>query len=220
MDNKLILTFVASLLVFSSAVSAVDSEMITPDRPDTDKYINNISEAERVGFFEQAFSSLAFTNLESNYQGGEDVYIVLRNTANQDYRTADSTKVVTLYKCADSTCDTPAPISQPTDDSCEVQEWWPEYDDCIAQERTTLGLNVALEEGDTVEYRTNMEIPTGHAQYVMVGTVWKDGETVTEVSKKRFVVGDPDLEKPSTLKQIRVFFEQVIASIQGWFVSG
>lgn len=199
--------------MITGMTAGVSQDMLSPERADGGDAIQSTTQLEKLGFFELAQQSLSLVNVQDRYSGGESETIQVRAVADKDYDTQYSQKVVTMYKCADSTCKTPPPIDNPQEDSCDQEEWYPEYDDCIAHNSKTVDYNIEVDKGQTVAWNTQVDIPNDKAQYILVGYVWKDG-IATDVSKHKFVVGDdyqPD--QPDVLKRIQLFIQEIISQV-------
>lgn len=213
--TKLFTVLIATLMV-TGMTAGISQDMLSPDRDGSGDANFDQSQAEPLGFWDMVGESLSFVNVQDKYEGGESTTIEVRAVADKDFNTNNGQQTVTLYKCADKTCETPPPIDKPQEDSCEEQEWWPEYDDCVDQDIEVMDHSVEVNKGQTVAWNTQLDVPDEEAQYIVVGYVWKDG-IATDVSKEKFVVGDSEPKSPSIIKQIRVFLEQLVVDIQKVF---
>jgi len=134
---------------------------------------------------------LDFTGVQNTYNPGETVDLQITAETIKQYDTADATKVVTLFKCADSGCDDPAPVNNPGDDSCSEEEYWPNYDDCISKNTGTVGFSVIQDTSTSWTWDVEFNAPSDAATYILQGYIYSDADgwtRVTDVSEQKFVV--------------------------------
>lgn len=159
------------------------------DQSDTNRYSIQQSEGEQTGVLDRLGGLLAFSGVQDTYQPGEQVSVEITADAKTSYDTDNAVKVVEIYKCADSSCDTSPPIDSSSEDQCSSEEWAPDYDDCIAKNSDSIDFSFNVDSGEGWNWDTSFSGLSDESEYVLVGYVWtSDQGIVTDVSKEQFQV--------------------------------
>jgi hypothetical protein len=145
-------------------------------------------ELSKVGFLSSLSDTLfSFSEVQPSYEQGDLVDIRVKAEATETFDTDGAEKIVNLYHCKDTGCDDPPPIDSSSEDQCDVEEWYPDYDDCTDHFSETTSFSTTVEEGETWEWGVEFDAPSETGQYILVGYIYKDG-FVTDVSKEKFIV--------------------------------
>lgn len=159
------------------------------DQTDTSKYGIEQSEGEQAGILDSLGGLLAFSGVQDTYQPSEEISVEITADAKTSYSTDNAVKVVEIYKCADSSCETPPPIDSSSEDQCSSEEWAPDYDDCIAKNADSIDFSFTVDSGEGWNWETTFSGLADESEYILVGYVWtSDQGIVTDVSKQQFTV--------------------------------
>lgn len=194
---KKIFLFLTLLMFVIGSASAVDpSSNPKVGQESGNEYNFNQGNLTETSFFDRFTGSLlSITGLQSSYEPGETINFEVEATFEETIMTEGMVKHAAIYKCADSGCDDPPPIDSSSEDKCSEEEWWPDYDDCIALDDDEYTYDFEMPEGDTWSYPVEFSAPSDDATYIAVGYIWKDG-IVTDVSREKFTVESQDTSEP------------------------
>jgi hypothetical protein len=194
MKTKIISTALALVMIAGFGAA-------TQDNPRVGQNYNGELQIQQGNLTQPSFFStitdslLSITGAQSSYEPGETIDIKVEATFEETIMTEGMIKHASIYKCADSGCDDPPPIDSSSEDQCSDEEWWPDYDDCIAVDDDEYNYDFEMPEGDSWSYPVEFTAPQDDATYVIVGYIWKDG-IVTDVSREKFTVESQDTSEP------------------------
>lgn len=180
------------MLFIVSSGTAV-GENLPVDQKDTNNLDIDQGELKEKGLLDRFTNLLSFSGVQSTYEPGETMDLKVEAEAVEDFNADGSSRIVNVYKCADSSCDTSPPIDSSSEDKCSREEWWPEYDDCISYDSETTNFDYEVSEGSTWTWRPEFNAPEDEAHYMLVGYIHKDG-FVTDVSEEKFTVESTEPE--------------------------
>lgn len=168
-------------------------EYFHAEQPDTDNLGVEQGGLEKKGLLDRFTGILSFSGAQDTYRPGGEISVEITADTEQSYDTADAVKVVEIYKCGDSSCETPPPISSGSEDQCSEEEWYPQgYDDCIAKDTDTVSFSVTQGTGTSWIWDVSFSGLQDEAQYILVGYIRTPSQgIVTDVSKEKFRVEEP-----------------------------
>lgn len=187
MKKMFVTLFLATLFMVGTVSAVSDLQINNVQQSNTNNLDLKQTQLKKTSFIDQLTDSLlSFSQVQNSYTPSERAEIRVIATAEKDFDSSGSVRVVNMYQCHDRGCDNPPPITSSSEDSCDVREWYPDFDDCMAhyEESSDLGL---IESGESVNWGVEFDAPSKTGQYILVGYIYKNG-FVTDVSKEKFVV--------------------------------
>jgi len=199
--KKLILTLILALSLVSGAAVAGDN--LPTDQSNTNSFDIKQNEIRNKTLLDSVTGLLSFSGVQSSYEPGESAEVEVEAQVTQTFDTEGAEKIVNIYKCADSSCDTPPPISSSSEDQCSSEEWYLDYDDCIAHHSDTVPFSYTQQEGTTWTWDVDFDAPNDEATYMLVGYIHKNG-FVTDVSEEKFRVeaSEPEPEPEPNVREV------------------
>lgn len=108
--------------------------------------------------------------------------------------------MIDVYKCADSSCDTPPPIDSSSEDQCDQKEWSPDYDDCIAKYEDEASYSAEIAAGTEWNLGATFDGFQDEGHYAVVGYIFHpdEGGIVTDTPESTFEVKDSSTSDPES----------------------
>lgn len=210
MRKSIVITFLTAILITSVTAAG---EFTHAEQGTTGDIKIDQGELQEKGLLGQIGGLLAFSGVQNTYSPGEQINVEIEAETQEQYDTADAQKVVSIYKCADSTCETPPPIDSSSEDQCSSEEWWPDYDDCISQDLDTASFSVTQDIGTSWTWDVGFSGLEDEAQYILVGFIRTDSQgIVTDVSKEKFTVEDTSSDSDDSSDTVE---EQDVREVDG-----
>lgn len=190
MKNKIFLTLILSVFMVSGA-SAISEDTLPTDQSNSDDLNFEQGELTKVGLFDRLTNSVfSFSQVQPSYEQGERAEIRVEATFDEKFTTDGAEKIVNIYHCADTGCDSPPPIESSSEDPCDTsREWFPEYDDCIAHHSEGFSSSQTEYVNAFWEWGVEFDAPQETGQYILVGYVFDDEKgIVSDISEEKFIV--------------------------------